>query len=481
MELSLLGGVGEIGGNRIMLRSGGNVIFFDYGRNFLREEEFFQWPFMPPTFEEDYLKTRLIEVVEGVSGEDIKGVFISHAHQDHWGYLNMLPASSTVFIGKAAKVILEANVELGYARELPHEFRLFRTGDSVEIGGFSVTPIHVDHSVPGSYGFLIECEGRKVAYTGDLRMHGPKNYMTLDFIDKLSSEGVDLLLTEATRVSPENDPETSLVRLLEGRILYRWGVSPPKRIGFELSSEEEVAERILSVAEGSDSLILVEVSSSDVDRVRSVAEVVNKLGRELIMDERVAFVTESLAEVGIEGIPRVGSYLLWRRKRGKEGREVKFSERERRAMRDFISRVEDRLGEEGIIWGERRAKTLEQPHRFLVLTSNATRFLYEFPMSVKARMEFVLSRSEPFSEESALSMDRLMNWLTLHGLNRYYRIHVSGHMMPDHISGFVESIDPKLIIPIHTEHPDLFDAFLPRRMRDRVIIPERGKRIKVLG
>lgn len=482
MELTLLGGVNEIGGNRIMLRSESDVLFLDYGKNFLREEELFQRPFMYPAFREDYLKAGLVDPLEEVHEEYLGGVFISHAHQDHWGYLGLLPRGSSVFIGRAAKVILDAYVKLGYAEELPLEFHTFRTGDVIEVGSFSIVPVHVDHSVPSSYGFLIECCGRKLAYTGDLRTHGPRRGMTADFIERASSEGVDLLITEATKVAPENDPEASLVRLLEGRMLYRWRVSPPKRIGFELSNEEEVAERIASIAEGSDSLLLVEVSSSDADRIRSVFRVASKLGRELLMDERVAFVNEAMVRAGIEGLPSSGEYLLWRRKRrGSDGKEVKSGRNERRALRDFIAKVEDKLGEEGVIWGDRRGDVLRSPHRFLMLTSNATRFLYEVPVDVKVKVEFVLSRSEPFSEESALSMDRLMGWLALHDVRRYYRIHVSGHISPNQIGDLVESIDPKTIIPIHTEHPDLFDAFLPRRFRDRVFLTRHGESIKILG
>jgi ribonuclease J len=475
VELRVLGGVREIGGNRILLRSSNESIFLDYGKNFLREEEFFQRPFMSPSFSEDYLKTGLISSLEH---ENLRGVLISHAHQDHWGYLNLLPQGIEVYMGEAAGKIIGANVELGYAEEVLHTIRTFRTGDTISLGDFSIVPIHVDHSVPGSYGFLIECGNIKLAYTGDLRMHGPRRDMTLDFIDEAASMGVDALIMEATKVAPENDPETSIIRLLETRLFYRWGVEPPKRIKFELSNEEEVTERIKSVCEGSDSIILIETSSSDADRIRSVFEAAKKLSRVLVMDERIAFINEAMKGAGINGLPGIGDYLLWRRKRRGEGEE-RTSSRERRGMRIFIERFEDLSGEEAIIQGERRAEIFKEPHNFLVLTSNATRFLYEIPMDAKVRLDFILSRSESFSEESALSLDRLMNWLLLYGVRRYYRIHVSGHMMPEQMGEFVESINPGRIIPIHTEHPDLFDAFVPRRMRDLIILPEYGKLIKL--
>ncbi len=487
VEVRIYGGLGEIGGNKVMVSSPSKqAIILDFGKSFSREEAFFQHPFMSPAFPEDYFKTGLLPPSEGpwwkMEGYETLGVFLSHAHLDHWGYLHLLHSDIRVFLGEAAWQIVDVyrftRRDLGGIDRL--EIGTFKTGDILSMGDFSVTPIHVDHSVPGAYGFLIECCGRKLAYTGDLRMHGPKAHMTKDFVDACASEGIDLMIMEATKVAPENDPESSLVKVLENRVWYRWRREPPKRISFEVSTEDEVGERMIEVLERSDALVLVEVSSADVDRIRTVFEVARKLNRELVMDERTALISERLSESGVEGLPLPGDYKLWRkRRRGRNGEEVKIGLREPKAVKEFLERIEDRGGPESIIWGSRRADMLKEGELHLVITSNATRFLYEIPMGVKPKIDFIMSRSEPFSEESALSLDRLMNWLLMYDVARYYRIHVSGHLFPDQIRDVLDSVNPAKVVPIHTEHSDLFDLYVPRRMLNSILLPQLGEPFEI--
>ncbi len=487
MEVRIFGGIGEIGGNKVLVSSPDRLaIMLDFGKSFSREEAFFQHPFMSPMFPEDYFKTGLLPPSQGpewrMEGYEIAGLLISHAHLDHWGYLPLVHRGIPVYLGEASRTILEAYRSMG-SRDLSvlEEFKMltFRTGDTVDLEDFKIIPIHVDHSVPGAYGFLIECCSKRIAYTGDLRMHGPRRDMTLDFLNRLAEEEVNLLLMEATKVAPENDPEASLVKVLENRIWYRWKREPPKRVNFEVSSEKEVGEKMREILEGSSRLVLVEVSPTDVDRVRTVCDVARSIGRELVVDERIGFMAEALSGAGIHGLPLPGDYLLWRRKRRKGGREVKLGGREPRSLVEFIERVEDRRGAESVIWGDLRRELLRDESSYFVVTSNATRFLYEIPLGVEPHIDFVMSRSEPFSEESALSMDRLMNWLLIYGVQRYYRIHVSGHLSPGQIADVLDRINPGIVVPIHTEHPDLFDLYVPKGMRDRVLLPEVGELIDV--
>ncbi len=487
MKVRVYGGIGEIGGNKILVSSPSRrSIILDFGKSFTREEAFFQYPFMPPSFPDDYFKAGLLPPARGPSwrmeGYDTLGLLISHAHLDHWGYLHMLNSEIEVFLGEAALRIIETYRMT--RRDLSGLDRLkmscFQTGDVLDLGEFSVVPIHVDHSIPGAYGFIVECCGRKLAYTGDLRMHGPKASMTMDFIDAAASEGIDLLIMEATKVAPENDPESSLVKVLENRIWYRWGKNPPKRVNFEASTEEEVKEKMIEILERSNSLTLVEVASTDVDRIRTVYEATKKLGRDLIMDERTAFMINRLNGLDISGLPLLGEYAIWkRRKRGKDGEEIKFSAKEPKVFREFLERIEDKRGEESIIWGEKRTKLFKDADSYVVVTNNATRFLYEIPLGIKPSIDFVMSRSEPFSEESALSLDRLMNWLLLYNVKRYYRIHVSGHLSPYQIKEVLNAINPSKVIPIHTEHRDLFDIFVPKRMVSSILLPEVGEPLEV--
>ncbi len=50
-------------------------------------------------------------------------------------------------------------------------FKPFRTGSKIRVGSLEVEPIHVDHSVPGAYGFVIHTSNGSIVYTGDFREH----------------------------------------------------------------------------------------------------------------------------------------------------------------------------------------------------------------------------------------------------------------------------------------------------------------------
>ena len=57
-----------------------------------------------------------------------------------------------------------------------------------------------------------------------------------------------------------------------------------------------------------------------------------------------------------------------------------------------------------------------------------------------------------------LSFKRLLKWIELCGLKLEYA-HTSGHMYPKDIERLVSEINPKTMIPIHTEHPELFSSW----------------------
>src|SRR5437016_9541440 len=96
---------------------------------------------------------------------------------------------------------------------LAHDYRTFRTGASVDADGVDVEPIHVDHSAPAAYGFLVHTSAGTIAYTGDLRQHGPHSEMTKDFIDAAKTKEPIALITERTRGTPA-DPRANFKEAL---------------------------------------------------------------------------------------------------------------------------------------------------------------------------------------------------------------------------------------------------------------------------
>ncbi|HHF58898.1 MAG TPA: MBL fold metallo-hydrolase, partial [Thermoplasmatales archaeon] len=73
VKLTFYGGVGEIGGNKILLEDGDCRIFLDFGVSFSRRSKYFE-EFLPPRTANgigDFLATNLIPDIRGVYREDL--------------------------------------------------------------------------------------------------------------------------------------------------------------------------------------------------------------------------------------------------------------------------------------------------------------------------------------------------------------------------------------------------------------------------
>lgn len=126
---------------------------------------------------------------------EIDGILLSHAHSDHADYISFLHEDIPLYMGETCHTILKALEQRSprtiereilnykprpYLKDKPIERRVetFRTRDRFKIRSLEIEPIHVDHSVPGTYGFIIYTSEGPVVYTGDIRLHGTKPEMT---------------------------------------------------------------------------------------------------------------------------------------------------------------------------------------------------------------------------------------------------------------------------------------------------------------
>src|SRR5438093_1555174 len=139
-------------------------------------------------------------------------IFITHVHYDHTQQLRFVDPNIPVHLGEGARTILESLDTTARAPFLKlgnHAYQTFRSGQTKTVDGLEVEPIHVDHSAPAAYGYLVHTSEGTIAYTGDLRHHGPKKALTEDFIRAAAAEKPVVLITEGTRVTPD-DPRGTL-------------------------------------------------------------------------------------------------------------------------------------------------------------------------------------------------------------------------------------------------------------------------------
>jgi len=438
-RVSVLGGVGEIGGNKILVEDGDARVMLDFGMSIAQRARFFSDPYVSPRRPESLLSLGIIPSIGGVYGWDttekkLDAIFLSHAHLDHYGYLSMVHRDVPVYCGETTERLMSAITETRRASfETDYrglEYRTFRTGASVKVGSLTLSPVHVDHSIPGAYGLIVSTSTGSFVYTGDLRAHGRASHLTHDFARTAAESDASLLLTEATNM-----------------------------VGGSVSSEEEVAHKLETVIREAKGLVMASFSGMDTDRLTSFHRAAEAADRKLAISMRQAHLVSTLDGDGrIDGLPKLakGNVVIYRRnKKRYEKWEEQVSEKAEVITSEDLTAA---------------------PRRYVVATSLSD---MEGMVGVKPSpgSVYILSSSEPYNEEMELDMQRLIEWLDFYGMPLYH-IHVSGHIMPQQLRSLVSGIGAKRVAPIHTEHPELFLKFALEK-GDVGVLPVRNEWIEI--
>jgi ribonuclease J len=416
-----LGGVGEIGGNKFLIQDHDTRILLDFGVSYADRRRFYSEPLLSPRDEKELFEFGMLPKFEGLykfeeSEPSIQGVFLSHSHGDHSACISFLNRKIPVYCGETTATIIRALYETR-TKSLESDisglrFEKFRTGSKIRLGSIEVEPVHVDHSVPAAYGFIVHTSEGTLVYTGDLRVHGTKPRMTEDFIERARQEKPDALLAEGTNL-----------------------------IGATLTTEAEVQSKISSVIRASSKLVLADFSNVDVDRFRTFYNSAKQNGRTLAISLRQAHLLSKLADEGRIDIPDVA-----------HDKNVVVYQRSKKRYYEWEKNV---LSFQNVV----EASDIKGMQSKTVLVSSASSFKELVDIRPEPGSCFILSISEPFNEEQEFEFERVVNWLDHFGLPMYH-VHCSGHIMPDQLKSAVARIGPKRVYPIHTEHPELYAKFI---------------------
>ena len=446
MKITLHGGVGEIGGNKVLLEDRDTRVWLDMGLPFNFGAEFYV-NYLGPRERfglRDYFAFDLVPRIRGLYSKEsltdtdfphvkpeFSGILLSHAHFDHSAMLGYVDSKIPVHLGEGTKTILEAWAETSTKADLgPHDYRTFRSGRKLNLDGIEAIPTHVDHSVPAAYGYIIHGQSATAVYTGDVRRHGPHAEMTDEFIDRAHAARPDVLICEGTRVDPVD-----------------------KRAPF---SESDVKQKsIVEVRKAKGKLVVVTFYPRDVDRMRTFYEVAQETDRDYVLSAKAAYLLRSLEKDSHIKVPRVkqdGGLLVYLRRLAKKTWEDDLRE-------DLRNRIVD-------------SEYLKRHQSELVLQLDFTHFTELIDIEPRRGSIFIHSKSEPF-EEGDIEEEVKENWLRHFGLEEH-QLHASGHLSRKELEVMVKEIGARRIIPIHTEKPRMFKDFA-----SNVIVPEKGKPISV--
>src|ERR1700722_9242868 len=153
-----LGGVGEIGKNCTVIRQDDDIIVIDCGLSF-PTEEMLGVDIVIPDF------TYLVE-----NKDKVRGVFITHAHEDHVGALPYLlqqinvPIYASEFTHALIRQKLDERLDLRKI-QLP----VFKPGDIIKAGSMTVEPVRVTHSIPDTCSMAIRTKHGIILMTADFK------------------------------------------------------------------------------------------------------------------------------------------------------------------------------------------------------------------------------------------------------------------------------------------------------------------------
>jgi ribonuclease J len=222
--------------------------------------------------------TRFIEAEVG----NLRGIVITHAHEDHYGaLLELWPRlKAPVWMTPFAAGLLEAKRQgdNGGAPKVP--VTIYRAGETFTVGPFSIEAIPVSHSIPEPMSLAITSPLGTVIHTGDWKLDpapeiGP---MTDEArFRALGDKGVLALICDSTNAMRE-------------------GESP---------SEQAVGQGLRGVIEKAPGRVAVTTFSSNVGRVRSIAEAARDTGRQvLVLGRSLKRMIDVASELGyMEGLP----------------------------------------------------------------------------------------------------------------------------------------------------------------------------------
>ena len=391
VKVLFFGGVGEIGKNMTALEFGNDIIIIDAGTIFPNEE-------MPGI---DLVVPDISYLVKNKN--KIRGVFLTHGHEDHIGGLPYLMKEinpGTPVYGTKLTLALADN-KLREHRLNNVSERTVKPRDKVKAGAFEVTFVNVNHSIAGAVALAINTPYGIIYHSGDFKIDlTPVSGSPIDLgeIAEIGKKGVLLYLGESTNI---------------------------ERPGYTMS--EKVVGTTLEhlFAENADRRLIIATFASNVHRLQQIIDIAVKYRRKVALSGRSMFnVVDAALKIGELTIP--------------EGVLIDVEKTKNYFDREIVIVSTGSQGE------PMSALTRMASGDFNKVTigSNDTIIISASPIPGNERMIY-----------------RVINNLYRKGANVVYesleKIHVSGHACQEEHKILHTLLKPKFFIPVHGEYRHL--------------------------
>lgn len=238
INIFALGGLGEVGKNTYCIENDRSLILVDAGVRF-PEANLPGVDYVIPDY--TYLKDNRAK---------IKGLFITHGHEDHIGGIPFLLRTvriPVIYAPRLAAALIRHKLEDSRFRD-PVKIVEYDSDSVIKIADdFVVSFFRVTHSIPDSFGLCIDTSEGRIIETGDFKIDltpvGPN--FEINKLSELGSQGVDLLMADSTNAEIE-------------------GYTP---------SETAVRHGVEEIFDKAIGRIIVSTFSSNINRIQQVVEV----------------------------------------------------------------------------------------------------------------------------------------------------------------------------------------------------------------
>ena len=186
-----LGGMGEVGRNMMVYEYNREIMIVDTGLMF-PENDMLGIDYIIPDI--SYLKDKK---------DWVKGIFITHGHEDHTGAIRHIleEIQAPIYATALTSGLLENKLIRGGMQDQA-DIHTIKAGDTVQVGSyFSVETFHVCHSIPDGIGLGIQTPVGLVVHSGDYKFdHTPVDGWPTDYakLAEFSQRGVLALLADST-------------------------------------------------------------------------------------------------------------------------------------------------------------------------------------------------------------------------------------------------------------------------------------------
>ncbi len=386
IKVSFLGGLNEVGKNMTLFEYGEDMFIVDCGLAF-PDQDMLGVDLVLPDF--TYVER---------NADRIRGIVITHGHEDHIGGLPYLlkVLNVPVYGTKLTVGLIQGKLrEHGLLNSA--SLNVIKPGDVITLGGFTVEAIHVNHSIPDALGLAIRCEGGTIVHTGDFKIDTTPidgGMMDLGRLAEIGQEGVLCLMSDSTNA---------------------------ERPGFT-ESERKVGESFETLfRKAGNNRIIVATFSSNIHRVQQIMNVAASLGRKVALVGRsLENVVSISAELGYLNIP--------------EGIVIDINMINRYPADKLVIITTGSQGEP---------------------MSALTRMAFSDHRKVEIHPnDYVIISATPIPGNEK-TVSRVVNELMKLGADvvyeKMYEVHVSGHACQEELKMIMGIVKPKYFIPVHGE------------------------------